>query len=140
MSSPSSIACSDLTHFAALSLKIFLYKFLIFFPKKTHSEKISYIFSKKEAFLMFWGTELSYIFLKKFFLYFGKWSFLALSIKHFGRIFSEPNKNLKNFLMFWEMELSRLNLKKNSDIPGGNFVIIFFQKINSSYLSYCFQK
>ena len=36
-----------------------LKRFLIFFPKKTHSKKISYIFTKK-AFLIFWEMKLSY--------------------------------------------------------------------------------
>ena len=44
----SSILCSDLVHFPTSN----------FFPKKTRSEKISQIFSKK-AFLIFQGMELS---------------------------------------------------------------------------------
>ena len=47
-----------------LSLK----RFFIFFVKKTCSEKVSYIFSKK-SFSNFQETELSYIFLKIFFSY-----------------------------------------------------------------------
>ena len=53
---------------SGLSPKIFLKIFLIIFPKKTCSEKFSYVFSKKPP--NFQEIKLSYIFLKIVFLIF----------------------------------------------------------------------
>ena len=68
---------------------------------------------------------------KKFFLYFGKWNFLALTVKNFLYFRKELSGleklkkiTLKKFLIFWEMELSSLKIK--------NF-LIFFQIKNLLY-------
>ena len=71
---------SFLVHFWGLASKK---NVLIFFPKKTHSGKISYVFLKKT-----------------FFLYFGKWNFLALRLEKFLYFLK------KAFLIFSEIELS----------------------------------
>ena len=79
-----------LTHFLAPSLKIFPKKFLAFLPKKTHSQKISYIFSKKSFSYIsgngtFWHQDwkLSYIFSKHFFLIFQETELSSLKFKNF---------------------------------------------------------
>ena len=76
--------------------KCFPKKILIFSPKKSTLKKIltfflrrclSYTlgngtflyFLEKRFFLIVWEIELSYIFPKKFFLYFRKWNFCALA-------------------------------------------------------------
>ena len=61
------------SYFTTPALKCLLKKILIFFPKNTCSEKVSYIFSEK-TFLIFQETKLSYIFFKTFLLYFAKWT------------------------------------------------------------------
>ena len=83
-----------------------LKKFLIFFPKKAHSEKISYIFSKENFSYISVNEALHFlaqarknkkIHSKKNSLYFTKWNFLALILKDLQ-----------------ETETP----KKNTDIPG----------------------
>ena len=62
------------SYFTTLALKCFLKKILIFFPKNTCLEKVSYIFSEK-TFLIFQETKISgNIFFKTFLLYFAKWT------------------------------------------------------------------
>ena len=77
--------------------------------KKTRSEKISYIFSKK-AFLIFRETELFYVFLKKVFLIFYVMELSSPKIKKFQEVTFRARKiknpALKKFLIFREMELS----------------------------------
>ena len=81
--------------------------------KKKSALKKFLIFLKK-AFLTFQESELSNIFLKKFFLFFWKWNFLALRIKISGRNFlaRKIKKTLTKFLIYGEMELSSHKLKE----------------------------
>ena len=70
-----------------------LKKFLTFFLKKSTLKKII-IFSQKKAFFIFQEMELSkkrlfFYFGKMELLYFGKWNFLAPSLKNFRRELSE---------------------------------------------------
>ena len=99
-------------------------KYLIFFPIRS----FSYIsgngtfytkdFLKKKFFLYFgkWNflapklKTLLYFFRKKLFLYFGKGNFLALRTFRAQKV--KKNPTLKTFLIFQEMELSSPKLKK----------------------------
>ena len=95
---------SYLMHFSVATLKIFRYKnFLYFFLKETHSEKISYIFSK-ERFSYISGNRT----LppppppptpKKKILIFQEMELFAQILKHFKK-----KKPLKKFLIFQEKE------------------------------------
>ena len=68
---------SYLMHFSVATLKIFRYKnFLYFFLKETHSEKISYIFSKERFSYISGNRTLPPPPQKKKSLYFRKWNFL----------------------------------------------------------------
>ena len=67
------LTLKKISYFTSPALKCFLKRILIFFPKNTCSEKVSYIFLEK-TFLIFQETKLSYIFFKTFLLYFGKWT------------------------------------------------------------------
>ena len=93
--SDSSISKDYLGHFLVQALKF------IYFSKKTHPEKISYIFS-----------------INKIFLYFRKWNFLASRLKNFfyflGKSFSYILGKTtflfflmkKFFLIIWEIKFS----------------------------------
>ena len=86
------------------SLKFSL-KFLIFFPKKKRSEKISYIYSKN-VFLIFRKIELFSPRLKKLIFYEG--TFQAPKNK---------KTTLKKLLMFLEIKLSFIS-RGNFKVPG----------------------
>ena len=114
-----------------------LKQFLIFFPKKAHSEKISYIFSKESFSYISVNEALHFlaqarknkkIHSKKNSLYFTKWNFLALILKDLQETETPKkntdipgNRNPKKKLTLWEMEpFSR---------PQGN--ILYFRKRKS---------
>ena len=117
-----------LVHFAPAS-KFFSEKKL-FFLKKTHFEKVSYIF------FYFWRWNFLDPRLKSFLYFLGKWNFL---------IFSKKKKNFFSyiqeiefsyiFLMFQEMELFSPSLK----IFQKKKLLIFFpKKTHSEKISYIF--
>ena len=80
------------THFYAQAWKIMI--------KKSALKK--FLIFLKKAFLTFQERELSNIFLKKFFLFFWKWNFLALRMKISGRNFRarKIKKTLTKFLIW----------------------------------------
>ena len=122
-----------LVHFPVSAPQIFSNKiFLYFFPKNTCSEKVSYV----KNFLIFsqispdfQKTEFSNIFLKKFFLYFGKGIFRTLA-------YSEPwyiqnSRHIQNNVKHirWNILQKQLAsaLKKSSYI-----FLIFQERVHSS--------
>ena len=94
---------SYLMHFSVATLKIFRYKnFLYFFLKETHSEKISYIFSKERFSYISGNRPLpppTPPTPKKKILIFQEMELFAQILKHFKK-----KKPLKKFLIFQEKE------------------------------------
>ena len=70
--------------------------------KKTALKKLKFSVTFRE-------TELSYIFFKKFVLYFRKWNFLALAIKNFRRELSKLEKFCYIRLLFRLSSSKKLN-------------------------------
>ena len=98
--------------------------------KKKSALKKFLIFLKK-AFLTFQESELSNIFLKKFFLFFWKWNFLALRIKISGRNFRarKIKKHWQNFLYMGKWNFLAINWK-SSYISGGNWQCLKIKQKN----------
>ena len=101
---------SYLMHFSVATLKIFRYKnFLYFFLKETHSEKISYIFSKERFSYISGNRTLPPPPPQKKSLYCRKWNFFSLPQENV--LFVRKGKPQKNFLYF---------LKRNLFLHFGN--------------------
>lgn len=73
-----------------------------------------FIFSQKKAFLTFRETKLSYVFLKKVFLYFRKGNFSTRKGKNFRMELSELKKYPTLFFIFQKMGFSSPKLEKLS--------------------------
>ena len=86
--------------------------------KKKNTEKMFYIFPKKEDFLIFWGI-----------ISMGEWNFRAPSLKVFLYFFKD------NFFLYFRREL--LNTEKQKKPILKKFLIFFPKKIVTTFWGDC---